>query len=158
MSERSLLLALIKPSPLTRVLLAGRQLQESSSSSPSVSSHCPSGCPVCYLPEAPPNACPVVIAFFTLFIPSSPRWLLSKDREDDAVASLRQLRPKGDSANGNCEAEIRVIREQLQGDVHKGPWLDLFRGNNFRRTMIVMVFYFFQQVSASLFCSTLVQV
>lgn len=96
----------------------------------------------------------VLIAFFPLFIPSSPRWLLSKDREDDAVASLRQLRPKGDSANGNCEAEIRVIREQLQENVHKGPWLDLFRGNNFRRTMLVLVYYFFQQCTGQAFVST----
>lgn len=87
----------------------------------------------------------LVILLFTLFIPSSPRWLLSKDRETDAVAALRRLRPKEDTTT-HCEEEIIAIKEALQEDVHKGPWLDLVRGSNLRRTTIVMVFYFFQQV------------
>lgn len=89
-----------------------------------------------------------MIIFFALFIPHSPRWLLSKDREDEAIVALRRLRPKEDGENGNCAAEILAIREALQEHVHKAPWLDLVRGNNLRRTMIVIVYYFFQQVSA----------
>ena len=88
-----------------------------------------------------------VIILFTFFIPSSPRWLLSKDREEDAIVALRRLRSKSDVEDGNCEAEIHAIREALQEHVHKAPWLDLVRGTNLRRTMIVVVYYFFQQVS-----------
>ena len=87
-----------------------------------------------------------VIILFTFFIPSSPRWLLSKDREEDAVAALRRLRPKEDAHDGSCAAEIQAIREALQERVHKAPWTDLVRGTNFRRTMLVLVYYFFQQV------------
>lgn len=94
------------------------------------------------------NASPLVIALFTFFIPSSPRWLLSKDREEDAVIALRRLRPKADSENGSCDAEIHEIREALHGHVRKAPWIDLVRGKNFRRTMLVMAQYFFQQVSS----------
>lgn len=87
--------------------------------------------------------------FFTFFIPNSPRWLLSKDRAEEAVDALRRLRPQADAENGNCEAEIQSIRGILQENIHKAPWVDLVRGNNLRRTLIVMVYYFFQQVSTT---------
>ncbi|KAF9879040.1 hypothetical protein CkaCkLH20_03273 [Colletotrichum karsti] len=97
---------------------------------------------------------PALIALFTLFIPSSPRWLLSKDREEDAVTALCRLRPKEDAENGNCEAEIVAIRGALQSHVHKGTWTDLLRSTNFRRTTIVIVYYFFQQTTGQAFVST----
>lgn len=88
-----------------------------------------------------------VIIIVTHFIPTSPRWLLSKDRHEEALASLRHLRPKSDATNGNCELEIQCIQEALQENVHKAPWSDLFNGGNLRRTVLVIVYYFFQQVS-----------
>lgn len=87
-----------------------------------------------------------VLILFTFFIPNSPRWLLSKDREDEAIASLRRLRPNFDTMEGNCESEIQEIKAGLHGNIHKGSWLDLVNGNNLRRTIIVVVYYFFQQV------------
>ncbi|VUC23442.1 unnamed protein product [Clonostachys rosea] len=81
---------------------------------------------------------PIFIIIFTFFIPNSPRWLLSKDREEEALQSLRRLRPQSDIDDGSCEIEIQTIREALQEQVHKGPWTDLVRGNNLRRTMLVM--------------------
>ncbi|OOQ81718.1 putative sugar transporter [Penicillium brasilianum] len=99
-------------------------------------------------------AFPVLIIFFTFFIPTSPRWLLSKDRNEEAVISLRRLRPKVDTMNGNCEVEIQSIREALQQNVHKTSWPDLLRGTNLRRTMIVIVNYFFQQATGQAFVST----
>ena len=95
-----------------------------------------------------------VITIFTLFIPSSPRWLLSKDREEDAISALRRLRPKGPEGDVHCRAEIEAIREALQERVHKGSWLDLLRGNNLRRTLLVMAYYFFQQATGQAFVST----
>ncbi|KAJ5111378.1 hypothetical protein N7532_001913 [Penicillium argentinense] len=97
---------------------------------------------------------PVLIICFTILIPDSPRWLLSKDRNEDAILALRRLRPKEDSENGNCEREIMAIRQALQEHIHKGPWVDLLRGDNFRRTMIVLVYYFFQQTTGQAFFST----
>ncbi|KAJ5775487.1 uncharacterized protein N7511_000498 [Penicillium nucicola] len=97
---------------------------------------------------------PVLIVFFTIFIPSSPRWLLSKDREEEAIVALRRLRSKADATNGNCQAEISAIREALHSHVHKAPWLDVVRSSNFHRTIIVMIYYFFQQATGQAFAST----
>ncbi|CAG9953117.1 unnamed protein product [Clonostachys rosea f. rosea IK726] len=58
-------------------------------------------------------------------------------REEEALAALKRLRPKADAEDGTCEAEIQTIRAALQEHVHKGPWIDLFRGTNLRRTMEV---------------------
>ena len=87
-----------------------------------------------------------MLTLFVFFIPDSPRWLLSKDREEDAAVSLRRLRNKDDNDGGRCDEEIRAIKETLSDQVHKAPWLDVFRGTNLRRTLIVIAFYFFQQV------------
>ncbi|OAA76215.1 General substrate transporter [Akanthomyces lecanii RCEF 1005] len=92
---------------------------------------------------------PVLISAFTFFIPSSPRWLLSKDREEEAVVSLRRLRTKADAFEGRCDAEVQEIKEALRGNVQKAPWADLIHGNNLRRTMIVVVYYFFQQMGGA---------
>ncbi|KAL4922079.1 general substrate transporter [Aspergillus aurantiobrunneus] len=97
---------------------------------------------------------PLLITVCTIFIPNSPRWLLSKDREEDALAALRRLRPKDDTTSGNCEAELHEIREGLHEEVHKASWLDLVRGTNLRRTLIVIVCYFFQQATGQAFVST----
>ncbi|KAL4925284.1 sugar porter family MFS transporter [Aspergillus undulatus] len=97
---------------------------------------------------------PVLIIFCTFFIPNSPRWLLSKDRDEDALASLRRLRPNDDTTNGNCEAELQDIREALHEEVHKASWTDLVRGTNLRRTLIVVACYFFQQATGQAFVST----
>ncbi|KAL3459666.1 general substrate transporter [Aspergillus heterothallicus] len=97
---------------------------------------------------------PVLIMACIFFIPHSPRWLLSKDHDDDALASLRHLRPKEDAHNGNCEAELQEIRDSLHEEVHKASWMDLVRGSNLRRTLIVIACYFFQQATGQAFVST----
>ncbi|KAF5009431.1 hypothetical protein FDECE_4363 [Fusarium decemcellulare] len=97
---------------------------------------------------------PTLLIAFVFFIPDSPRWLLSKDREAEAVTSLRRLRSQAETDEGRCDEEIAAIKEALREQVHKGPWLDLFRGTNVRRTMIVIAFYFFQQTTGQAFTST----
>lgn len=152
MQVLSLLVASTKVFLLEPMEWAGKQSQASSSSSPLVSNRDVSPKPTSHWRFLTRNK-PVVIIIFTFFIPSSPRWLLSKDRDEDAKHALRRLRPKANAENGDCDAEIQAIKEALQEHVHKGPWLDLVRGNNLRRTVIVFVYYFFQQVSDPLHLS-----
>ncbi|KAL4938438.1 hypothetical protein BDV06DRAFT_215079 [Aspergillus oleicola] len=83
---------------------------------------------------------PVLIIFCTYFIPNLPRWLLSQDRDDDAIAALRRIRPNEDTNKGNCELELLQIREGL----HR---------SNLHRTLIVIACYFFQQATGQAFVS-----
>lgn len=97
------------------------------------------------IPVAVQAIAPVVIAVGIFFIPDGPRWLISKGRMGDAIKSLERVRPSADVAAGHCKLEAEAIQEAIHGDINKGPWLDLFRGTNLRRTSIATVIFIFQQ-------------
>ena len=56
--------------------------------------------------------------------------------------------------SGRCEAEVGAIKEALQAHVHKAPWKDVFKAGNLRRTMLVICFYTWQQLTGQAFEST----
>lgn len=100
------------------------------------------------------QACAPLIVFFGLFIiPDAPRWLISKGRMADAVHTLERVRPREDVAAGTCRAEAEAIQEALNNKVEKGPWVDLFRGTNLRRTSIVLIILLLQQLTGQGFVS-----
>lgn len=68
------------------------------------------------------------------FTPNSPRWLINKDRPDEALAVLKLLRKKEDVANGLCEFELAALREEGHVTQKKEPWVALFNRKNRRRT------------------------
>lgn len=88
------------------------------------------------------------------FIPDSPRWLLSRDRNDDAITSLRRLRPAQEVQSGQCEEELASIKAGLTSNVHKNSWMSTLRGTNLRRTMLVVMFYTYGQITGQAFVST----
>lgn len=92
------------------------------------------------------------------FIPDSPRWLISRHRNEDAVAAMKRVRPKTDADAGLCDEEVATIREALENKVEKGPWLDLFRKGNFNRTQIVVVYWVYQQITGQAFVGSFQQV
>lgn len=53
-------------------------------------------------------------------LPSSPRWLLMKGREDDARAALQRVRTEGPE---QIELEIQEIETSM--NIHEGSWRDL---------------------------------
>lgn len=97
------------------------------------------------IPVAVQAVPPVIIAVGIFFIPDGPRWLISRGRLDDSIKTLERVRPRADVDAGLCKLEAEAIQEAVHNDVEKGPWLDLFRGTNFRRTSIATVIYIFQQ-------------
>lgn len=92
---------------------------------------------------------PVTIASCIWFIPESPRWLLLKDRPDEALESLRILR--GSSKYHDPKIELELLRQSLLQEQDKGTYLDLFRGVNLRRTFIAIGMNFFIQATGSPF-------
>jgi MFS transporter, SP family, sugar:H+ symporter len=60
--------------------------------------------------------------------------LISKDRTEDALKSLKKLRRKEDIDNGVVELEIAALREEGQSVVKKDGWMALFDRKNRRRT------------------------
>ena len=66
-----------------------------------------------------------------------------KDRDEDALRSLKLLRGKGNEVA--AEAELELIRVSLREEADQGTWADLFKGHNRRRTGVVLgVAFFFQ--------------
>src|SRR5690606_31276465 len=71
------------------------------------------------------GALPALFLFVgVLRLPQSPRWLMMKDRHDDAAAALRRVRPDGDQA---IELELEEIHTSMTHGVETGGWRDLRR-------------------------------
>lgn len=58
---------------------------------------------------------PVGFAFFcSFFVSDTPRWLASKDRDDEALAALTRLRGATDPDDASLALEYRAIQEQVR--------------------------------------------
>ncbi|KAH8890198.1 general substrate transporter [Thozetella sp. PMI_491] len=96
----------------------------------------------------------VMILAGLYFTPDSPRWLAYKDRAEDAIKVLRQVRRKEDVDNGVCELEIAAMLEDRADVNQKGPWMDLFTKKNLRRTGIACSIMALQQLTGVTFSSS----
>ncbi|KAI5459034.1 general substrate transporter [Mariannaea sp. PMI_226] len=92
---------------------------------------------------------PTIVASCIWFIPESPRWLLLKDRREDALESLRRLR--GSISQHDLEEELGLLEASLKEEQNQGTYRDLFRGSNLKRTLIAMGVNFFIQATGSPF-------
>lgn len=70
---------------------------------------------------------PTLIFLLLPLLPESPRWLLSRDRREDAVKSLRKLR-KG-ARDEDIELEIDALAYAQKNEV-KGTWSEVFDQSN----------------------------
>lgn len=83
-------------------------------------------------------------------MPESPRWLISKDRREDALKSLARLRSNRTTAEN--EEELNTLY-QFSTVKTKGPWKEIFDKNNRLRTFIAIAAMFFQQITGQAFVS-----
>ena len=91
----------------------------------------------------------VPLAFLIMLFPESPRWLMTKGREEDALRSLARLHARGDTSDVFVRAELAEIKAQLA--VEKGTasgWSEIFGSTqNMRKVAIGVILQFSVQMT-----------
>ncbi|KAL3493465.1 general substrate transporter [Aspergillus germanicus] len=90
---------------------------------------------------------------FIFFMPESPWWLVSKNREEKALASLRRL-GYSDSQSTKKLASITTTLEQVRAETEGATYLECFRRSNLRRTIISIAPLSIQALSGVIFASS----
>jgi hypothetical protein len=67
----------------------------------------------------------------------SPRWLLTKDRVEEARVALQKLR-SGTITDAEIDQEFDMLQLALQMEPEQGKFIELFKGVNRKRTAIVI--------------------
>jgi sugar porter (SP) family MFS transporter len=97
--------------------------------------------------------CPSILQICTVFLlPESPRFLISKDKSEEAAAILIKYHAEGDASSPLVQAEIVQIRETIKAEMEasKQSWLDLIRSPGMRRRVYVTIFIgLFTQLSGN---------
>lgn len=92
----------------------------------------------------------ILQVLFIWFIPESPRWLISKGKEDQAIAIIAKYHCDGNTEDPLVAFEIDEIREGINQDKDQSGWKDLFSGiGNWRRLRIIVAIAFFSQWSGN---------
>lgn len=84
--------------------------------------------------------CPSLLQItFVLFLPESPRWLITKDRVDEAHQVLVTYHAEGNQDSEFVKAEIAQISEtiKIEYEASKETWADLLRSVGMRRRALV---------------------
>ncbi|KAK6701941.1 hypothetical protein SNK04_011841 [Fusarium graminearum] len=96
---------------------------------------------------------PSLVQIATVFLlPESPRFLISKDRTEEAAAILVKYHAEGDANSPLVQAEIVQIRETIKAEMEasKQSWLSVIRTAGMRRRFLVTVFIgLFTQLSGN---------
>jgi MFS family permease len=89
------------------------------------------------------QVCPSLLQLSLIFfLPESPRWLISKDRSEEAHNILAIYHAEGDQDSEFVKAEMAQIRTVIKIEMESSQrsWLDLFHTVGMRRRSLVTVF------------------
>ncbi|KAK5164820.1 uncharacterized protein LTR77_009484 [Saxophila tyrrhenica] len=85
------------------------------------------------------NAPTVFLATLIWFFPESPRWLMDKGREEDALHTLARLHANGNTSDAFVQAEFEEIRLsiQMEHEYEAKSYIELFQSKtSFKRLLI----------------------
>ncbi|KAF2164406.1 hypothetical protein M409DRAFT_67913 [Zasmidium cellare ATCC 36951] len=104
------------------------------------------------IPVAVQALMPVIQLCGIWFLPESPRWLISKDREADALNILAKYHANGDASNTFVQAEYHEIREtiRIEKQYSNQGWKIMAQGRgNRKRLLLIGLVAFFSQCSGN---------
>lgn len=75
--------------------------------------------------QVAPSAIQILLIYW---LPESPRWLISKDRQDEALVILAKYHSNGDTRDEAVQFEYAEIRASIKADkeASRGRFMDLF--------------------------------
>jgi len=88
----------------------------------------------------------VMMAIGLLFLPSSPRWLISRNYVEQGGQALAKLRG-GDTPDVQAEFEEIQDNIRLEREIGNGSWLELFSNGMWKRLAIGVALQMFQQLT-----------
>lgn len=94
----------------------------------------------------------LILASGIMFLPPSPRWLMDRDRDDEALTVLAKLRSNGDTSDPEAISEYNEIKSNVQFERENAAksYLELLKvgPENIRRRILLGVFIqIFQQLT-----------
>ncbi|KAI6557925.1 hypothetical protein MCOR09_009257 [Pyricularia oryzae] len=97
--------------------------------------------------------CPSLLQICTVFfLPESPRYLISQDRDDEAFEILTKYHAEGDASSPIVQAEMAQIRTtiKLEMENSKQTWADVLKTAGMRRRFFITIFIgLFTQMSGN---------
>ena len=78
---------------------------------------------------------------FIFFVPESPRFLLSKGRDEQALQILAKVHANGNAQDEMVQCEFVEIRDtlKLEKEVESNNWAELIRTKGNRHRLIILV-------------------
>ncbi|KAH8726235.1 general substrate transporter [Phaeosphaeriaceae sp. PMI808] len=92
---------------------------------------------------------PSIVMALIMFFPETPRWLLSKDRREEAIAIMAKYHGEGDPNSPIVQLQLHEITEDFAAARNDNPWWDFrelanTKAARYRLAMVIAMAFFGQ--------------